>query len=46
MTLEDAAVRIDSAREPFVVFRHAATERVQVLFTRPDGRLGLIDPEA
>jgi putative sigma-54 modulation protein len=46
MTLEDAAVRMENAREPFVVFRHAETERINILFHRPDGRLGLIDPEA
>jgi putative sigma-54 modulation protein len=46
MTLEDAAVRIENAREPFVVFRHVETERITILYHRPDGRLGLIDPEA
>lgn len=46
MTLEDAAVRMENAREPFVVFRHAETERINILYQRPDGRLGLIDPEA
>jgi len=46
MSLEDAAVRMENAREPFVVFRHAETERINILYHRPDGRLGLIDPEA
>jgi putative sigma-54 modulation protein len=46
MSLEDAAVRMENAREPFVVFRHAETERINILYQRPDGRLGLIDPEA
>jgi ribosome hibernation promoting factor len=45
MSVEDAALRIDEVREPFVVFRHAETERINILFQRPDGRLGLIDPE-
>jgi putative sigma-54 modulation protein len=45
MSLEDAALTIQDAREPFVVFRHSETERINILFTRPDGRLGLIDPE-
>jgi putative sigma-54 modulation protein len=45
MSLEDAASRIDIAREPFVVFRHTETERITILYQRPDGRLGLIDPE-
>jgi ribosome hibernation promoting factor len=46
MSLEDAALRFEDAREPFVVFRHAETERINILYQRPDGRLGLIDPES
>jgi hypothetical protein len=30
----------------FLVFRQAASERVAVLFRRPDGHFGLIEPEA
>jgi putative sigma-54 modulation protein len=45
MSVEDAALRIEAADEPFVVFRHADTERITILYQRPDGRLGLIDPE-
>jgi putative sigma-54 modulation protein len=45
MSVEDAALRIEAASEPFVVFRHAETERITILYQRPDGRLGLIDPE-
>jgi putative sigma-54 modulation protein len=45
MRVEDAALRMQEAREPFVVFRHAVTERVNILYERPDGQLGLIDPE-
>jgi putative sigma-54 modulation protein len=46
MSLEDAALRIEEAVEPFVIFRHAETERLTILYQRPDGRLGLIDPES
>jgi putative sigma-54 modulation protein len=46
MRVEDAALRMQQAREPFLVFRHAETARVAILVARPDGRLGLIDPEA
>jgi putative sigma-54 modulation protein len=45
MSLEDAALRIEAVGEPFVVFRHTETERINILYQRPDGRLGLIDPE-
>lgn len=45
MSLEDAALRFEDASEPFVVFRHAQTDRITILYERSDGRLGLIDPE-
>ena len=45
MRVEDAALRIQSSREPYLVFRHAETARVAILVARPDGRFGLIDPE-
>ena len=46
MTLEEAALEMDSRGEGVLVFRDAATERVSVLFRRKDGHLGLIEPEA
>ena len=46
MTVDEAALEVDSAEEGFVVFRDAATEKVNVLFRRKDGNLGLIEPEA
>jgi putative sigma-54 modulation protein len=46
MSVEDAAVEIDDAADGFIVFRNSATDAVTVLFRRPDGHLGLIEPEA
>jgi len=46
MTLDEAAMLLEDQTEGVVVFRDAATERVQVLFRRKDGNLGLIEPEA
>ena len=46
MSVEDAAVEIDDATDGFIVFRNSATDAVMVLFRRPDGNLGLIEPEA
>lgn len=43
LSTEQAAVRMGTAA--FLVFRHADTGRVAVVFRRPDGRVGLIDPE-
>jgi putative sigma-54 modulation protein len=46
MTLEEAALEMDGRGDGVLVFRDAATERVNVLFRRKDGNLGLIEPEA
>ncbi len=46
MTLEEAALEMDGRADGVLVFRDAATERVNVLFRRKDGNLGLIEPEA
>ena len=46
MSVEDAAVEIDDAADGLIVFRNSATDAVTVLFRRPDGNLGLIEPEA
>jgi putative sigma-54 modulation protein len=46
MSVEDAALRLDAGREPFVVFRRAESDAVAILFRRRDGRLALIEPEA
>jgi putative sigma-54 modulation protein len=46
MDLDDAVVRFRAAPEPFLLFWSVETERLALLFERPDGRLGLIDPES
>jgi len=45
MTLDEAALEIDQRAEGLLVYRDATTERVNVLFLRKDGNLGLIEPE-
>ena len=45
MTVEDAALMFEDGRDDFLVFRNADNFRVCVLFRRPDGHLGLIEPE-
>jgi putative sigma-54 modulation protein len=44
MTAEEAALRLSSEPDQFVVFRDADTERVSVLYKRRDGNYGLIEP--
>jgi putative sigma-54 modulation protein len=46
MTVEDAAAEIGDSRDAVIVFRNSTSDTVTVLFRRPDGNLGLIEPEA
>ena len=47
MSIEEAVLQFGlSPHEPFLVFRNAGTEDVNVLYRRRDGALGLIEPVA
>ena len=46
MTVDEAVLEVGASDDGFLVFRDAATERVNVLYKRKDGNLGLIEPEA
>ncbi|MDO8795254.1 MAG: ribosome-associated translation inhibitor RaiA [Vicinamibacterales bacterium] len=46
MSVDEAALEVGDDRSAFVVFRNSDTDTVNVLFRRPDGNLGLIEPEA
>jgi len=46
MSVDEAALEVADAAGAFIVFRNASTDAVNVLFRRPDGNLGLIEPEA
>jgi putative sigma-54 modulation protein len=45
MSIEDAALQVDSGPETFIVFRNAETDTISILYRRKDGNLGLIEPE-
>lgn len=45
MSLDEAALELETSRHEFVVFRDSGSERVNVLFRRKDGNYGLISPE-
>jgi putative sigma-54 modulation protein len=45
MTIDEAVLEVGDSEEGVVVFRNARTERVNVLYKRRDGNLGLIEPE-
>jgi putative sigma-54 modulation protein len=44
MTIDEAAMEVVDRDASFLVFRNAANDEVTVLFRRPDGNLGLIEP--
>jgi putative sigma-54 modulation protein len=46
MSIDEAALEVGSGTDAFLVFRNVNTDAVTVLFRRPDGNLGLIEPEA
>jgi putative sigma-54 modulation protein len=46
MSVDEAALEVGDGRDAFIVFRNSSTETINVLFRRPDGNLGLIEPEA
>jgi putative sigma-54 modulation protein len=46
MSIEDAAAELGDGNDAVIVFRNSSTDAVTVLFRRPDGNLGLIEPEA
>lgn len=45
MSVEDAALRLESGSETFVVFRNADTDAISIVHRRKDGSLGLIEPD-
>jgi putative sigma-54 modulation protein len=46
MSLEDATLTLADGRQTFLVFRDAGSDAVTILYRRPDGHFGLIEPEA
>jgi putative sigma-54 modulation protein len=45
MTVEDAVRALSLNPTGVIVFRNLTSERVNVVYQRPDGKLGLIEPE-
>ncbi len=45
MSVEEAAIELESSSLGFLVFRNAATDRVNVIYRREDRNLGLVTPE-
>lgn len=45
LTVEEAVLEIEEQKAEFLVFRDATSSRTNVIYRRPDGNFGLIDPE-
>jgi ribosome hibernation promoting factor len=45
LSVEEAVIAIEEQGMGFLVFRNATSDRTNVLYKRPDGNFGLIDPE-
>ncbi|HYI31803.1 MAG TPA: ribosome-associated translation inhibitor RaiA [Bradyrhizobium sp.] len=46
MSVSDAVLELDMTGVPVVVFRHAGHGRINLVYRRPDGHVGWIDPPA
>jgi len=44
MYVDEAALQIEISKQPFVIFQNAETEKVNILYRRKDGGLGLMEP--
>ncbi len=44
LSVEEAVLEIEDEQAEFLVFRNAANDRTNVLYRRPDGNFGLIEP--
>ena len=45
LSVDDALLALDGSVDGLVVFRHVETDRVAIVYRRPDGRVGLVEPE-
>ncbi|MEM6614898.1 MAG: ribosome-associated translation inhibitor RaiA [Pseudomonadota bacterium] len=45
MSVADAVMALDLGPTPFVLFRHSATDRINLVYHRPDGNVGWLDPK-
>ena len=46
MTVEEAALQIGMTSEHFIVFHNSESKKINVLYKRKDGNLGLIEPHS
>jgi hypothetical protein len=46
LPVSEAVIELDLSGAPFVLFQHASTGRLNVVYRRRDGAIGWIDPPA
>ena len=46
MTVKDAVMRLDLSNAPMFMFRNSKSSNVNVVYRRPDGNIGWVDPKA
>ena len=46
LSVSDAVMELDMTGAPVVVFRHAVSGRVNMVYRRADGNIGWVDPPA
>jgi putative sigma-54 modulation protein len=44
LSVSDAVLELDMTGAPVIVFRHAASSRVNIVYRRADGHVGWVDP--
>jgi hypothetical protein len=44
LSVASAVAELDLTGAPVVVFQHATSERVNIVYRRPDGAIGWLDP--
>lgn len=44
ITVGEAVMQLDLSTKPFVLFRNAGNSRINIVYRRPDGHIGWIDP--
>ena len=45
LTVEEAALELESSENEFIIFRNAENGKINVLYKRKDGNYGWVDPE-
>jgi ribosomal subunit interface protein len=46
LSVGQAVMQLDLTEQPFLVFRHAGTGAINIVYRREDGNVGWIDPQA